>query len=93
MKSGKNIYKAGKLIRIALDYNEIDKITQKIAITGDFFLYPEEGIEKIQLQLQGAELDKEKLTRKISEIFQQEKLEAFGFTSEQLAEAILGACK
>lgn len=90
MKTGKNIYKAGKLLKISLDY---DKAIQKIQITGDFFLYPEEAIETIQKQLQGTDLNKEKLTHKINEIFKQEKIEAFGFNSEQLAEAILGACK
>src|SRR3989338_7208289 len=90
MKQGKNIYKAGKLIKIAMDY---DSEIRKIQITGDFFLYPEEGIEKIQSQLVGIELNKEKLVEKIGQIFEKEKLEAYGFTAIELAEAILGACK
>jgi len=90
MKQGKNIYKAGKLIKIAMDY---DSEIRKIQITGDFFLYPEEAIEKLQLQLQGTELNREKLIERINRIFQNEKIEAFGFNAEQLTEAILGACK
>ncbi|MDO8554003.1 MAG: lipoate protein ligase C-terminal domain-containing protein [Candidatus Micrarchaeota archaeon] len=90
MKSGKNIYKAGKLLKISLEY---DNVIRQIKITGDFFLYPEEGIEQLQLQLIGAELTKEKLTDRINQILKIEKLEPFGFNSEQLAEAILGACK
>jgi lipoate-protein ligase A len=88
---GKNIYKAGKLLRIDLEYDA--NTIQSIRITGDFFLYPEEGIERLQTQLVGAPLEKEKLAQRIGEIFVQEKMEAFGFNAEQLAEAIIGACK
>ncbi len=90
MKSGKNIYKAGKLLKIYLEY---DNLIRQIKITGDFFLYPEEGIEQLQLQLIGTELTKEKLIERITHILTTEKLEPYGFNSEQLAEAILGACK
>ena len=90
MKTGKNIYKAGKLLKISLGY---DTTIHDIKITGDFFLYPEEGIEQLQLQLIGTELNKEKIKVKIDQILQNEKLEPFGFNSEQLAEAIMGAVK
>lgn len=88
---GKNIYKAGKLLKIHLNYEA--GCIQHIRITGDFFLYPEEGIEQLQKQLAGAPLEKEKLAQQIREILAKEKMEAFGFTNEQLAEAILGAVK
>lgn len=90
MKTGKNIYKAGKLLKISLSY---DTVIREIRITGDFFLYPEEGIEQLQSQLVGVELTKEKLVERINQILRHEELEPFGFNSEQLAEAILGACK
>ena len=90
MKTGKNIYKAGKLLKVSLRY---DSTIEEIQITGDFFLYPEEGIEKLQLQLIGTELTREKLIQKIDQILKTEKIEPFGFTPEQLAEAIMGALK
>lgn len=90
MKEGKNIFKAGKLIKIDLRY---DTVIHEIKIHGDFFLYPEDGIETLQKKLIGTEINREKIKQKIDDILLQEKLEPFGFTSEQLAEAIIGACK
>ncbi len=90
MKSGKNIFKAGKLIKIDLKY---DETINEIKIHGDFFLYPEDSIEKLQQQLVGTRIDKQAIKERIDAILRQELIESFGFTSEQLAEAILGACK
>ncbi len=88
MKQGTSIFKAGKLIKIELHY---DTVIHAIKIHGDFFLYPEEGIEKLQQQLIGTELIREKLVDRINQIISNERLEPFGFTSEQLTEAILAA--
>ncbi len=90
MNTGKNIYKAGKLLKITMDY---DSAIRSIMITGDFFMYPEEKIEILQKKLVGTELTKEKLTARIAKILTDEKIETYGFNSEQLAEAIMGACK
>ena len=90
MKSGKNIFKAGKLIKIDLKY---DDAIREIKIHGDFFLYPEDAIEKLQQQLVGTHIDKQAIKERIDVILKQDCIESFGFTSEQLAEAILGACK
>ncbi|MBS3067468.1 hypothetical protein J4450_02095 [Candidatus Micrarchaeota archaeon] len=90
MKSGKNIYKAGKLIKIDLKY---DDAILEIKIHGDFFLYPEDAIEKLQSQLIGTVIDKNAIKTRIDSILEREGIEPFGFTSEQLAEAIIGACK
>jgi len=90
MKAGKNIFKAGKLIKIDIKYDE--KI-HEIKIHGDFFLYPEDAIEKLQQQLIGTQLNKLKIKERIDLILKQENIQPFGFTSEQLADAIMGACK
>lgn len=90
MKSGKNIFKAGKLIKIDLKY---DEAIREIKIHGDFFLYPEDAIERLQQQLIGTSIDKQAIKERIDSILEREGIEPFGFTSEQLAEAIIGACK
>ena len=46
----KSIYKVpnGKLLKVSLDYDEVDNSIEQIRITGDFFAYPEESIELIE---------------------------------------------
>ena len=83
----KSIYKAGKLIKISLDYNS-DQIN-KINIDGDFFLYPEEGRENLENALAGTRLEKTELIKKIESIIADKKIEVHGFSPEQLSEAIL----
>jgi len=90
IKTGKNIFKAGKLIKIDVKYD--DKIID-IKIHGDFFLYPEDALEKLQSQLINTKINKQDIQNCIDNILAKEKIEPFGFTSEQLAEAIIGACK
>ena len=45
--NSKSIYKIpnGKLLKIALEYNEKSNSIDRIRIMGDFFAYPEEAIE------------------------------------------------
>lgn len=88
MKTGKSIFKAGKLIKIELTYD--DKILD-IRIRGDFFLYPEDSLEKLQKHLVGVALDKRAIAGRIDAVLLQENITPFGFTSGQLAEAIVGA--
>jgi hypothetical protein len=42
-----SVYKVpqGKLLKVSLEYDEKRNILQSVCITGDFFAYPEEGIE------------------------------------------------
>lgn len=86
---GNSILKAGKLIKITLDYE--DGKIDNIKIYGDFFMHPEEGISKIEQGLVGCVLKKEELEGKVSEILNSENIQVFGFDSNQLSEAILMA--
>jgi hypothetical protein len=73
-----NIYKTKKLIKVFLKYEddkEGNKIISSVRITGDFFLYPEESLENLEVQLKDKGLNNS---------------EAFGFDSESLSDAILG---
>ena len=87
----KSIFKAGKLLKISLDYNEQTNIINSIKIEGDFFLHPEEGRELLEKALAQVKLEKQILIEKINFAISANSLEVHGFTSDQLAEAILHA--
>ena len=86
-----NIYKTKKLIKVFLKYEddkEGNKIISSVRITGDFFLYPEESLENLEVQLKGTRLGKDNLKKNIDKCLNNS--EAFGFDSESLSDAILG---
>lgn len=87
----KAIYKVpnGKLLKIFLE-DTSGKIGS-IKITGDFFLYPEENVEKLEATLIGCDLDKEKLTAKINEFLAMTPTTFFGLDAESLVITILSA--
>jgi lipoate---protein ligase len=85
------VYKTKKLIKILLEYEEDKKnnrIINSVRITGDFFLYPEESLDDLEMQLIGTPLQKDALKRRIDKCL--DFSEAFGFDSESLSNAILG---
>ena len=85
------MYKTKKLIKILLEYEEDKKnnrIINSVRITGDFFLYPEESLDDLEMQLIGTPLQKNVLKRRIDKCL--DFSEAFGFDSESLSNAILG---
>jgi hypothetical protein len=88
MIKARNTYKSKKLIRVSLEYNESSMIISSITITGDFFLYPEEALDQLELNLIGAKLDRDVVKGTIEKSLNQS--EAFGFDSESLTDAILG---
>jgi hypothetical protein len=94
MKS-KSTYKIpnGKLLKIFLDYNEKNQLINNIKITGDFFAYPEEAIEKMENELKNTKLDKNILNEKIKNIIQENDIEFIGLNSEGLTNGILMCLK
>ena len=90
MKRTHNVYKSQKLIRIMLEYDEIEDTINSIAISGDFFLYPEEALETLEAHLIGTELEREALKKEVNKYLKNS--EVYGFDSISLTEAILG-CK
>ena len=86
-----NIYKSKKLIKISLEYDEDSKIINSITITGDFFLYPEETLDELEVNLIGTKLGKDEIKQKIEKCLNGS--EAFGFDSQSLTDAILGCLK
>jgi len=91
MKKAHNIYKSKKLIKISLEYDEDSKIINSITITGDFFLYPEETLDELEVNLIGTKLGKDEIKQKIEKCLN--GTEAFGFDSQSLTDAILGCLK
>jgi lipoate-protein ligase A len=91
MKKTHNIYKSKKLIKISLEYDEDSKMINSITITGDFFLYPEETLDELEVNLIGTKLGKDEIKQKIEKCLNGS--EAFGFDSESLTDAILGCLK
>jgi hypothetical protein len=90
MKRAHNVYKSQKLIRVMLEYDEIENTINWITIAGDFFLYPEEALETLEAGLIGTKLDRESLKQEIDNCLKNS--EVYGFDSTSLTEAILG-CK
>jgi lipoate---protein ligase len=91
MIKANNIHKANKLIRVSLEYDDLSKIIRSISITGDFFLYPEETLDQIELGLIGTRLDRDAIRVIIEERLNQS--EPFGFDSDSLTDAIVGCLK
>lgn len=87
----KAIYKVpnGKLLKIFLE--EENGIIASIKITGDFFLYPEENIEKLEHAVQGAPLQKEALSAHIHDFLNNHPTTLFGIDQESLVTTILNA--
>jgi len=88
MKKVKNVYKSKKLIRVFLEYNERSRTIHAIKITGDFFIYPEESIEKLEGSLVGSKLERDIIRQRIDVALKNS--EVFGFDNESITEAILG---
>ena len=87
MKRARNVYKSQKLIRIMLEYDETENTINRITIAGDFFVYPEEALERLEADLIGIKLEKETLKQKIDNFLKNS--EVYGFDSTSLTYAIL----
>jgi len=88
MKTAHNAFKSEKLIKVSLEYDEQKKTIHSITITGDFFLYPENALEKLESSLIGRRLEWSIINKHVQKILHD--AEAFGFTAESMTEAILG---
>lgn len=81
------VHKAKKLIRITAELSG-EKIND-IMITGDFFIIPSDAITKIEEELKGVHLDKEKLEAKIKDVIKKHNIEIPGIDIKDLTDAIL----
>ncbi len=87
----KSLYKVpnGKLLKIFLEDKD-GKITS-VKITGDFFVHPEENIEKLEAHLCGCALSKDGLAETISVFLNRNPTAFFGLDADSLILTILNA--
>lgn len=87
----KSVYKVpnGKLLKIFLELSG-NKISG-LKITGDFFLYPEDAIEKIENTLIGKKIVEAELIATIKILQKNSSIEFFGVDAESIAKAIVMA--
>jgi len=70
----------GKLLKVKIDID--DNKIKKIQILGDFFLYPEEAINKLEEELIGVK--KDGVLDVIERVIKNEKITLLGFNIEDL---------
>ena len=87
----KSISKLDKLVKIELVYHQVSMEIKSIKITGDFFLHPEETIEKLEGSLVGVKLEKDSIKNKIEYILKNS--EFYGFDVDSLSNAIVDCVK
>ena len=86
---GKSTYKIpeGKLVKIELDFT--GSRINSVKINGDFFLYPENGIELIEKSLSKVSVDKKSIIGAVDSAVKKNSLELFGINAEGVADAII----
>ncbi len=89
-----SIYKVpqGKLLKISLEYDAEKNVITDVRITGDFFAYPEEGIELLESNLKNTLLDQVHLFERISSLITKYHIQFIGVNAESLTQGIL-MCK
>lgn len=82
----------GKLVKVEVEY---DNAITKLKITGDFFLHPEDILEKIEKSVLGLEKDVsiDVITSKIQGIVEAYGAQMIGISPESLAFVIKEALK
>ncbi|NHJ48052.1 MAG: hypothetical protein FK733_09715 [Asgard group archaeon] len=74
-------------LEITIDDNRISHIK----LTGDFFIYPEEALEKFEQSLIGTTPNKVELDRVISKFYTDNKISSPGITQEDWVNVIIKA--
>ncbi len=84
--------KEGKLVKVEVEY---DRIIRRIKITGDFFLHPEDVLDRIEESMIGLEKDAsiETIASIIQRIAQAHDAQMIGIGPESLASVIREALK
>lgn len=77
----------GKLVRVEVEFGE--KIN-KVIITGDFFLHPEESLQEIEQSIEGASINAstDELVQRIKRAIHLRNAELIGFDPEDIAELV-----
>lgn len=89
MRKAEYKVRGGKLIRVQLA-KKSDKI-EKIKITGDFFLYPEEVIEDLEKILIGHPIREDDLKSSVNSFLKKKKATLLGASPTDLVTCIMRA--
>jgi lipoate-protein ligase A len=93
-RSGSAIRKVpgGKMIRIDVVFT---KSLEKVSITGDFFLFPEDALDEVEAALRGVDLplDPETITATIEEILRSHKAELIGVSPLEITATLQEALR
>jgi len=85
---GEGSYKAAKgLIKVRVQV-EADKI-KDVTISGDFFMYPEDELWKLERSLLGTSVEREKILLKIRQFYEKTNLLTPGVNPEDFTEAVM----
>ena len=84
ISSAKQKVKEGKLVKVEVEYDEYIK---RLRITGDFFLHPEDMLEKIETSMVGMKKNSRVgvIVSKIQEIAEANDVQMIGVSPESLA--------
>jgi len=84
--------KEGKVVKVEAEY---DEVIEKLKITGDFFLHPEEFLEKIEKGMLGLgkNVSAEAIASKIQRLAEANNAQMIGISPESLALVIKEALK
>jgi lipoate-protein ligase A len=83
-------HKAQKgLIRVSLTQKR--GIIEKVVISGDFFLYPEDSLWRLEKRLVGTRLVRKDLLAQVGVFYKDEKILSPGVAPEDFVEAVLKA--
>jgi len=90
-----SVYKVpeGKLMKISFDYNKNSNKINNLKITGDFFVYPEEGIEIIENEMENTIIDRDVIYNKIEKIINTNLIQLIGLNSEGITKGIMMCIK
>jgi lipoate---protein ligase len=86
-----SLYKVpqGKLLKITIETNTDKKNIEQISITGDFFAYPEESIQKLEKMLLQKPFDKKQLSAEITSFITSNNVQFIGIDADSITEAIM----
>ncbi len=77
--------RGGKLLRVSIDHQA--ELIRSVRITGDFFIHPEEDLEKLEEAAKGLPLDRpDKLEEAFRLVVRQNGTQILGFCIEDLTE-------
>jgi len=81
----------GKMVRVLMEVKG-DKI-ERIQICGDFFLYPQEALPKLEESLRGVKTEEEDVLNRIKEVYGRLGIVSLGVEPRDFTIAIMKALK